>query len=92
MKIGFSFGDLSFELFRVHEWQAAMTRTRELYAPPMAADSPAQRLGHMGGAALPLELVLAAESFARGYAPHPLGLCFAGSDAGERAAIVVGSV
>ncbi len=92
MKIGFSFGDLSFELFRVHEWQAAMTRTRRLYAPPMAADAPAQRLGYMGGAALALELVLAAEGFARGYAPHPLGLCFAGSDAGDRAAIVIGSV
>ena len=92
MKLGWSLADYSFELHRVHEWQAMMTHTRDLYSPPMAADAPAQRLGHMGAAALPLELVLAAESLARGYAPFTLGLCFAGSYAGERGAVVVGSV
>jgi 3-oxoacyl-[acyl-carrier-protein] synthase-1 len=92
LKIGWTLADHSFELYRVHEWQAMMTHTRDIYAPPMAADAPAQRLGHMGAAALPLELVLASESLARGYAHFPLGLCFAGSDAGARAAVVVGSV
>ena len=37
-------------------------------------------------------LVIASEALSRGYAPAPLGLCFAGSDAGDRAAIVFGSV
>jgi 3-oxoacyl-[acyl-carrier-protein] synthase-1 len=92
MKIGWSLADHTFELLRIHEWQAMVTRTRERWGPPMVSDAPAQRLGHMGAAALPLELVIAAEGFSRAYAPFPLGLCFAGSDAGERAAVVVGNV
>ena len=32
--------------------------------------------------------VLASEAFGRGFAPHRVGLSIAGSDAGERAALV----
>jgi 3-oxoacyl-[acyl-carrier-protein] synthase-1 len=92
MKIGWALTDHTFELFRIYEWQAMMTRTREIWGPPLVADALAQRLGHMGAAALPLELVVASEALSRAYAPFPLGLCFAGSDAGERGAILVGSV
>jgi 3-oxoacyl-[acyl-carrier-protein] synthase-1 len=91
MKVGWAICDHTFEARRIYEWQAMMTRTREAWCEPMATDAPAQRIGHLGGAALPLSLVLASEAFVRGYAAFPLCLCFAGSDGGARGSILVGN-
>lgn len=92
MKVGWGIADHAFELFRIYEWQSMITRTQAVWGPPMTHDAPAQRMGHLGGAALPLELVVASEALSRGYAPSPLGICFAGSDSGERGAILFGGV
>lgn len=91
MRVGWTLCDHTFELRRIYEWQNMLTRARQVFGAPHVTDAPAQRLGHVGAAALPLFVALACEGFVRGYAPHPLAMCFAGSDSGERAAIMVGS-
>jgi 3-oxoacyl-[acyl-carrier-protein] synthase-1 len=90
-KVGWGLCDHTFETQRLREWQAMMTRTRHAWGEPLLVDSPAQRLGHLGAAALPLFAVLAAEGFRRGYAPAPLVLAFAGSDGGTRGALLMGA-
>jgi 3-oxoacyl-[acyl-carrier-protein] synthase-1 len=46
-------------------------------------------MGHLGAAAMPLHVILAAEAFRRGFAPHPYAVSIAGSDGGERAALLL---
>lgn len=91
LKVGFAITDVGTELHRSRELYAAITRTESQFMPPFSIDSPAQRIGSLGAASLPLGLVLAADMFRRGYAPSPFGLLLGGSDSGERAAILVGS-
>lgn len=90
-RVGWGLCDHTFEHFRLREWQAMMTRTHARWGDPLTLDAPAQRLGHLGAAALPLFVVLGAEGFHRGFAPAPLLLAFAGSDAGERGALLLGA-
>jgi 3-oxoacyl-[acyl-carrier-protein] synthase-1 len=92
LKVGWGIGDHSFESFRIRELYSALSRTNKQWCPPIAIDAPAQRIGQLGAAALPLGLVLASEMYRRSFAPTPCGLLFAGSDGGERGAILVGSV
>ena len=86
-RAGWLLTDLTFEMRRIQEWQAVMIRARRLLCEPFAVDSPAQRVGYLGAAALPLAVVLAAEAWAGGYAPAPVALAFAGSDSGARGAL-----
>lgn len=88
-RVGWSITDHTFEMRRLYEWQAMQTRTHQRWGEPLQIDSPAQRIGHLGAAALPLSIVLACEAWRRGYAPAPLALAFAGSDAGERGALLL---
>ncbi|MBI4700579.1 MAG: hypothetical protein HY744_05350 [Deltaproteobacteria bacterium] len=88
-RIGWAITDLAFEQARHHEWSAVLTRTHALWCEPHALDAPAQRLGRLGAAALPLGLVLAAEGWRRGWAPAPRALAIAGSDTGERGALLL---
>jgi len=89
LRSGWMLTDLTFEVFRHFELQAATVRTQRFYCEPQAVESPAQRLGHLGAAAMPLHLVLAAEGFFRGFAPHPVAVSIAGSDAGERGVMLI---
>jgi 3-oxoacyl-[acyl-carrier-protein] synthase-1 len=89
LRVGHMIVDHGFEVRRLHEWQAMVTRTQTLWGEPSAVDAPAQRLGHLGAAALPLALVLAAEGHRRGHAPSPIALATAATDSGERGAILV---
>ena len=75
----------------MRELFTAITRVHRRFCEPMSVDSPSQRIGRTGAASLPLFLALATEAYRRGYAPTPFGLLFAGSDGGERAALVVSS-
>jgi len=86
---GWVLTDLTFETFRHFELQAAMTRTARRFCDPQQVESPAQRMGHLGAAAVPLHLTIAAEAYARGFAPHRHLVSIAGSDAGERAAVLL---
>ncbi len=92
LKVGWAIADHGVEHYRVRELYSALTRTHTLWCPPIAVDAPAQRMGQMGAAALPLSLTLACDMYRRDYAPTPCGLLLAGSDGGERGGILVGSV
>jgi 3-oxoacyl-[acyl-carrier-protein] synthase-1 len=89
--VGFAISDVTTEIFRVRELYHAITRRAAQFVEPFAIDAPAQRIGALGAAALPLSLAIASDMFRRGYAPTPLGLLLAGNDEGERAAVLVGS-
>ena len=91
-RVGWMLTDLGFETFRHFESQAAITRTQRYFGDPQQLDNPAQRIGYLGAAAMPLHMVLASKAFEHGYAPHHLMLSIAGSDGGERAAAVVAGV
>lgn len=91
MSVGWVLTDLTFETFRHFELQAAMTRMQRHFCEPQQVEAPAQRLGHLGAAAMPLHIALAAEAYPRGFAPHALAVSIAGSDGGERAALVIGA-
>jgi 3-oxoacyl-[acyl-carrier-protein] synthase-1 len=86
---GWVLSDLGFELWRMREWQSILVRANSILGPPYRIDTPAHRIGALGAAALPLCLTLAAEGFRADYAPSPIALIMAGSEAGERAAMVV---
>ncbi|WP_437615244.1 beta-ketoacyl synthase N-terminal-like domain-containing protein [Sorangium sp. So ce834] len=89
LRAGWMLTDLTFETFRHFELQAASVRTQHLFCDPQQVESPAQRIGYLGAAAIPLHLAIASEAFARGFAPHPCAVSLAGSDGGERAVVVV---
>jgi 3-oxoacyl-[acyl-carrier-protein] synthase-1 len=89
LRVGWALTDLTFETFRHFELQSAMTRAQRFFCEPQHVDSPAQRMGHLGAAAMPLHLALTAEAFPRGFAPSPRAISLAGSDGGERAVVVV---
>ncbi|MEZ4446731.1 MAG: hypothetical protein R3B72_47070 [Polyangiaceae bacterium] len=91
LRAGWMLTDLSFEMMRLYEFQAMCSRTQRLWCEPQYCDSPAQRLGYAGAATMPLHLVLAAEAWRRGWAPHDVAMSFAGSDGGERAAVLLSS-
>jgi len=86
---GWTITDLTFEMRRIYEWQSMLIRMNNVMSNPYAMDSPAQRMGHLGAAAMPLQMALASVAFRRGYAPSQFALAFAGSDSGERAAFVM---
>jgi 3-oxoacyl-[acyl-carrier-protein] synthase I len=87
-KVGWILSDASFEMREIYEWQAATVRTQRLFTDPQFYDFPAHRLGHLGAAALPLMLSLAAVAWHHGYAPHERAVLMAGSDAGERTVLI----
>lgn len=84
---GWMLTDLTYELMRHYEFTSMSTRTQKLWCEPQMCDSPGQRIGYLGAAAMPLHVVLGAEAWRRGWAPHPEAISLAGSDAGERAVI-----
>jgi 3-oxoacyl-[acyl-carrier-protein] synthase I len=88
-RAGWMLTDLGHETQRLFEIQAMSVRTRHFWCEPQLCDAPAQRLGYLGAATMPLHLALAAEGFRRGIAPHPWAMSMAGSDAGERAAMLL---
>jgi 3-oxoacyl-[acyl-carrier-protein] synthase-1 len=89
---GWMFTDLTGEMRRMHEWQSAFTRAQNMLGEPFVIDSPAQRMGYLGAAAMPFFVVLASTAWEYGYAPSPITIMTAGNDGGERAALVLAKV
>ena len=87
---GWLLTDLTFEMRRQYEWQSVWVRSQKVLGKPYLIDSPAQRIGYLGAAALPLFAAMAATAWSHGYAPSPLALLLAGNDGGDRAAAVLG--
>src|SRR6185503_4435626 len=89
LRAGWALTDHLSEVRHAFEWSTMVTRTHKLWGSPHDMQSPAQRLGHLGAAAMPLQIALAAEAWRRGYAPSGVAVAYAGSDSGERGAIVM---
>ncbi len=89
LRAGWILTDHTFESARILEWQTMATRAHTLFGSPYYLESPAQRLGHLGAASLPLSIALAAEGWKRDYAPSAIAMALAGSDAGERGAVLL---
>jgi 3-oxoacyl-[acyl-carrier-protein] synthase-1 len=89
LRAGWMITDHTFESSRILEWQTMAIRAHTLFGSPYYLESPAQRLGHLGAASLPLAIALAAEGWKRAYAPSAIAMALAGSDAGERGAVLL---
>jgi 3-oxoacyl-[acyl-carrier-protein] synthase-1 len=85
---GWLLTDLTFEMRRQYEWQSVWVRAQKVLGVPYLIDAPAQRIGYLGAAAMPLFACMAATAWKHGYAPSPIALAVAGSDGGDRAAVV----
>ncbi len=88
-RAGWILTDMTFEMRRLYEWQSVMGRTQKFWCEPQMLDAPGQRLGHLGAAAIPMHIALAATAWRHGYAPHGTAMAIAGSDGGERSAVLL---
>jgi 3-oxoacyl-[acyl-carrier-protein] synthase I len=87
---GWILTDLTGEMRRLYEWESVFVRAQKVLGRPYLIDSPAQRIGYLGAAAMPLFVAMAATAWGHGYAPSPLALCMAGNDGGDRAVLLLG--
>lgn len=85
--VGWMLTDLTNEMRRQYEWQAVFVRSQRVLGNPYHIDSPAQRIGYLGAAALPLLVTIATTAWEYGYAPAPVVLALAGTDGGARVAL-----
>lgn len=88
---GWMLTDLTGEMWRLREWQAAFVRAQGELGQPYIIDSPAQRIGYLGAAAMPLFVAMAATAWEYDYAPSPVVMITAAGDGGARAAVVLAS-
>lgn len=88
---GWMLVDGTFEMYRMMEWQAAFVRVQGILGNPYVIESPAQRIGYLGAAAMPVLVGLAATGWEYGYGPSPIAVVTAGNDGGERVAMVLSS-
>jgi 3-oxoacyl-[acyl-carrier-protein] synthase I len=87
-KIGGLYCDLNGERYRSDEWGFVALRCHNVLLDATAYTSAVGSWGDVGAATGVLNLVLATQAWARGYAPHPSALVFGGSEAGQRCAVV----
>jgi 3-oxoacyl-[acyl-carrier-protein] synthase-1 len=81
--------DLNGESYRASEWGLVRTRLAKALPPPRKLLHPADRIGDAGTALVGVLIACAAQAFVRGYAPAQSALLWAGSDDGERGALVL---
>ncbi len=88
--IGWRLTDLSGEHYKFKEATFVAGRLdTAVRSSPLDLWHPIEYLGEIGAAVLPCLLALAMHAGQRGYAPGLIAMCHVGSDAGERAAMVV---
>lgn len=88
-KAGWLLTDLTFEMWRQYEWQSAWVRSQKVLGDPYIIESPAQRIGYLGAAALPFFAALSATAWDHGLAPSPTALLLTGNDSGARAVLLL---
>lgn len=84
-----SYCDLNGERYRNEEFVYALLRTQEAFVDAHDYVSPADCWGDVGAASGPLFAVLAVASSLHGYAKGAYPLLWAGSDSGDRAAVLL---
>ena len=75
--------------YRADEMGFLLARTGDRFRDPGAFVAPADCWGDAGAATVPLLVALILQGAARGYAAGPLSLVFAGSDSGQRVAMLL---
>jgi 3-oxoacyl-[acyl-carrier-protein] synthase-1 len=87
--VDFRVSDAAGESFYFKEQALLMSRLLRTPKPAFPMWLPADSLGHTGAAGGLSGMAWAIAGWARGYAPGPLAIMFAGNDAGARAAVVL---
>lgn len=75
--------------YRADEMGFMLARTGDRFRDPAAFIAPADCWGDAGAATVPLLVALILQAAERGYAAGPLNLVFAGSDSGQRVAMLL---
>jgi 3-oxoacyl-[acyl-carrier-protein] synthase-1 len=88
LRAGWILTDMTAEVHRVYEWQTVFVRAQRFLCHPQWLEAPAQKLGRLGAAALPVQIAIASTAWRHGFGPHALALSMVGSDSGERVATV----
>lgn len=88
-RIGDLVCDLNGERYRSQEWGFTCLRIAHYLDDAASYRAPAGSWGDMGAASIPLFTVLACQAAARGYAPGPYSLVWAGSEGGQRGALLI---
>ena len=86
--MGWTLSDATFEVREIAEWQSVMARLQKSFRLPNMGDFPAHRLGHLGAAALPVQLAIVCHAWDRGYAPDSRAALFVGADEGGRVVLI----
>lgn len=87
--VAFRVSDMNGETYRGHENMLAVSRVFRTRRERFPQILPASCVGEIGSAAGPLQMIVAATAFNRGYAPGPVAMCEASSDGGLRGACVL---
>ena len=88
-EVDFRITDNSGEHYYFKETALAMSRALKVSKEQFELWHPAECVGEVGSAALPIQVVVAEEAFRKRYAPGPGVLIHAGTDSGQRTAMVV---
>ena len=78
-KVAHSYCDLNGETYRANEFGFAVCRTAKCFHDAASFTAAAQCWGDIGAASVPLQLILAASAWSRGYATGETALCWASS-------------
>lgn len=81
--------DMNGERYRGNEYGFAVLKAKHVFEDAAAVQTPADCWGDIGAASGVLYTGLVIEAEARGYAPGPTTLIWAGSEAGTRAAVIL---
>ena len=73
---GWLLTDLTYEMRRQNEWQSVWVRAQQVLGNPYVIEAPAQRIGYLGAAAMPLFVAMAATAWTHGYAPSSAALAW----------------
>ncbi|HET8706928.1 MAG TPA: hypothetical protein VFM46_11570, partial [Pseudomonadales bacterium] len=87
--ISLTYCDLNGERYRNEEFGYTLLRTQHGFRDAHDYLTPADCWGDMGAASGILFIILAIQSKLRGYAKGPLPICWAGSESGQRAAVLL---
>jgi 3-oxoacyl-[acyl-carrier-protein] synthase-1 len=88
-RMGWIFSDLAFDASAFREEGALLTRAQRYFEAPFFLDHPAQRIGALGAATVPLGLACVSTSFRVGLVPSRAALVLGTNERGRRSLAVV---
>jgi len=89
LRAGWLIHDVTFEMYRTLELQSLLVRASNVLGKPYRVEAPAQRMGAMGAASMPVAIAMCAEAWRAGYGHSPLSLVLSGSESGERSVLIL---